>query len=132
MNILTSIAWFSGAGFVGLVLGIFVHELAHYIVGAAAGRNPRMDFDHRPASVWMEHDPGSIGWDVRVASAAPFLFAVPLVGLAALLEVWTYHPAIFGLTCGVLWRMVRLSETDVSFIMGQEPSEDIAHPRPED
>ncbi len=65
----------------GLPLGYLAHEAAHYVVLAAAGRQPQFDWQQLSnPSVSYSVPAGRTPLDVRVAALAPALLGLVAVG----------------------------------------------------
>lgn len=96
----------------GLPLGYIVHELAHYLVLAARGRDPQLSFQRLSnPSVSYSVPRGRPPLDVRVAALAPALFGVVAVG-GAVVGLAIGNSFVWGFCVGLCPRLFWLSPKD--------------------
>lgn len=103
----------------GFAVGYVGHELSHYAVLAAAGRNPSLSL--WPPRARFSYD-GRVGWDIRLAAVAPVLSAVVLVVSVVAAPV-TIGAAGWGVVIGACTRLCYLSRADRKFALGRTPVE---------
>lgn len=97
----------------GMALGYVGHELAHYGVLKAAGRDACL-------SLW----PPRVGFstsvpipaEVRLAAVAPALLGVAVIAVSL---KWWADPLVFGTVVGAVVRLFKLSPADRRLALGR-------------
>lgn len=98
----------------GLPCGYLAHELAHYIVLAAGGREPHLSFEQLGnPSVSYAVPRGRPPLDVRLAAVAPALAGLVAVG-GAVIGLAIGNSFVWGFCLGLCPRLFWLSPKDRS------------------
>jgi len=115
-----------GAILVGIVVGGLIHEIAHYIVLRACGRDPvfhKPSIAERTVSAAVEFDipRGSTPWDIRAAALAPMVAGVIICIPLLLVGVVFGRAGLAGAVAAIIWT-AKPSRRDIQIARGIQSS----------